>query len=119
MKSRKLEDVQKSVENVLCFGVYENGNQIGVCCVVTDEVTFAYVLVFFIADRIRNRGIGKLLIEGMLSHSELSSARQLLATKGANGFYVKFGCREIEKLSRLIGVDSKSRQLTNKLSKGR
>ena len=101
-KGRTLEEVQRTIENSINFGVYEHNKQIGFCRVVTDTVTFAYVMDFFVIEEFQQRGIGEMLAQEMLSHSELTSVRWLLATNDANGFYAKFGFRQIEDTARFM-----------------
>ena len=40
---RSLEVVERSIENSLCFGIYENSAQVGFARVVTDYATFAWI----------------------------------------------------------------------------
>jgi GNAT superfamily N-acetyltransferase len=53
--------VEKSIENSLCFGVYDKGRQVGFGRVVTDFATIAYVGDIFILEHYRGRGWGKSL----------------------------------------------------------
>ena len=43
-KGRTLEQVKTSIKHSICFGVYVNGHQAGFARVVTDTVTFAYLV---------------------------------------------------------------------------
>jgi GNAT superfamily N-acetyltransferase len=63
--------VEKSIENSLCFGVYDLGRQVGFARVVTDLATIAYIGDVFILEHYRGRGLGKKLIKTLMDHPEL------------------------------------------------
>ena len=59
-KGIPLETVTRSIENSLCFGIYEGaGRQVGFARVVSDRATFAYLADVFIMED--HRGKGRLL----------------------------------------------------------
>lgn len=92
-----LATVQKSIENSLCFGVYEGCNQVGFARVITDYATFAYFSDVFILEEYRGRGLAKWLIASILEHPDLQGLRRwLLVTADAQEFYRKFGFQELE-----------------------
>ncbi len=85
--------VEKSVENSLCFGVYEeaSGVQIGLARVISDYATFAYLADVFILEECRGRGLSKWLMQCVVEHPELQLVRSfLLATRDAHTLYGKF-----------------------------
>ena len=89
---RPRETTQRAVEHSLCFGVHQGEQQIGFARVVTDFATFAWLADVFIAEEYRGRGLGKWLVEVVLSHPELQSVpRWFLATRDAHEFYRRFG----------------------------
>ena len=65
------EVVRRSVENSLCFGVYSGEKQVGFARVVTDRATFAYLADVFVLEAHRGQGLGKWLVEVILSHPDL------------------------------------------------
>ena len=84
--------VRHSIENSLCFGLYEAEKQIGFARVVTDCATFAYLCDVFVVEEFRGRGLSKWLMEIISAHPELQNLRRwLLATKDAHGLYNQFG----------------------------
>jgi GNAT superfamily N-acetyltransferase len=86
------EVVRRSVENSLCFGVYISEEQVGFARVVTDRATFAYLADVFVLEEHRGRGLGKWLVEVVLSHPELRGLRRwMLATRDAHELYRKYG----------------------------
>jgi GNAT superfamily N-acetyltransferase len=86
------DSIEKCIEHSLCFGVYADGRQIGFARLITDYVRFAHLLDVFIVHEFRGRGIAKLLMDNILSHSELQTiTRYTLHTRDAHGLYVQFG----------------------------
>ena len=84
--------VQKSIEHSLCFGVYDDQQQIGFCRVITDFATFAYLADVFILEAYQGQGLGKWLIETVVAHPELQTLRRwLLATQDAHSLYAQYG----------------------------
>jgi GNAT superfamily N-acetyltransferase len=87
-----LEVVKRSIENSLVFGVYEGEEQVGFARVVTDYATFAYLADVFVLEPHRRRGLGKWLIEAVVSHPDLRGLRRwMLATGDAHELYRKYG----------------------------
>ena len=84
--------VKNSIENSYCFGVYNQGEQIGFARLITDYATFAYLADVFILEELRGKGLSKWLMEIMMSSPELKGLRGwMLKTKDAHGLYRKFG----------------------------
>jgi GNAT superfamily N-acetyltransferase len=91
-QGRPLDIVQKALENSLCFGVYQGTEQVGLARVVTDYATFAWLCDVFIAEAHRGHGLGKWLIECVVTHPDLQRLKQiLLATRDAHGLYRRYG----------------------------
>ena len=91
-KGRSLENVIKSIENSICFGLYDsNDNMIGFARVVTDHVVFAYLMDLFIFEEHRGNGLGDKLIEHIIKEPELQVRLWFLATNSAHGLYKKYG----------------------------
>jgi GNAT superfamily N-acetyltransferase len=91
---RSYETVERSVQNSLCFGVYDTDKeqQIGFARVVTDYITFAWLADVFIDPAYRGQGLGKWLVECVISHPDLNPMRRfMLATKDADGLYAQYG----------------------------
>lgn len=96
--------IRKSVENSLCFGVYNpEGKQAGFARVITDYVVFAWVLDVFILEEYRGNGLGKMLIKTITEFPELRGVKKWgLGTKDAHGFYKQFGFTAPEKPENLM-----------------
>lgn len=92
--------VKKAAENSICFGIYENGKQIGYARVITDMATIAYIGDVYIHEDYRRIGLSKWLMECIMKHPELQSLRRwILLTKDAHGLYHKYGFKEPEDFS--------------------
>ena len=90
-KTRTLEQTKIAIQNSLCFGVYQNGRQVGFARVVSDSATFAYIGDVFVLEEFRGRGLSKKLMEAIVSHPDLQGLRRwLLATRDAHGLYEQF-----------------------------
>lgn len=84
--------VKRSIENSVCFGVFDNNKQIGFGRVITDKATFGYLADIFIDNNYRGRGLSKWLIQTMLDHPELQGLRNwVLGTLDAHSLYEKLG----------------------------
>lgn len=91
-QGRPVATVEKSLTNSLCFGMYAGASQVGLARVVTDYATFAWVCDVFIAEAHRGRGLGKWLIECVVTHPDLRGLKQiLLATRDAHELYRRYG----------------------------
>jgi GNAT superfamily N-acetyltransferase len=86
------ELVELGIANSLCFGVYEDGRQLGFARVVTDCAGFAYLCDVFVVDAARGRGLGKRLMSIVAGHPQLQRVRRfMLATRDAHGLYARHG----------------------------
>jgi GNAT superfamily N-acetyltransferase len=100
-KGRNLEVVLRSIENSLNFGVYKGREQVGFARVVTDYATFAWIADVFVLPEHRGRGLGKWLMEVIVSHPQLQGFRRwVLSTKDAHGVYERFGFRALHRPER-------------------
>jgi GNAT superfamily N-acetyltransferase len=84
--------VNKSIRNSLCFGLFEDGNQIGFARVISDRATIAYLGDVFVLPKHRRRGLATWLMKCVTSHPDLQNLRRwILLTKDAHGLYRKYG----------------------------
>ncbi|MEZ4647741.1 MAG: GNAT family N-acetyltransferase [Candidatus Eisenbacteria bacterium] len=88
-----LDVVEQSVRNSLCFGLFgTEGQQIGCARFVTDYATFAYLCDVYVLEAYRGQGLGKWLMEVVLTYPPLLGMRRiLLATRDAHGLYAQYG----------------------------
>lgn len=94
---RPRENMERAFKNSLVFGIYEGTKQIGLARVVTDYGVFAYLCDVFIHEEYRGHGLGKWLIETVMSHPDLQGLRRwVLATYDAHDLYSQYGWKLIE-----------------------
>ena len=91
-KGRSMDLVKRSIDNSLCFGLYENGKQIGFGRVATDHVVFAWLMDLFIDPNYRGQGLGAMLVEYIVNHPSLKEVNGIgLRTEDAHELYSRFG----------------------------
>ena len=109
-KGRSYENVKKSIDNSVCFGIYDcNDKMLGFARIVTDKVAFAYLMDVFILESYRGKGLGKKLIKHVLEHPDLQVKFWLLGTVNAHGLYKKLGFIELENTERYMAIRDKTR----------
>jgi len=98
------EVVARSIEQSLCFGVYDgSGAQVGFARVISDFATIAYVGDVFVLDTHRGRGLGKWLMESITHHPALQNLRRwILTTRDAHGLYAQVGFRPVQSPERFM-----------------
>jgi GNAT superfamily N-acetyltransferase len=101
------EVVVRAIANSLGFAAFEGEAQVGFARVITDRATFAYISDVFVLESHRGRGVGKSLMEAIMSHPELQGLRRwTLFTRDAHGLYRRFGFgdpRHPERLMEVLG----------------
>lgn len=91
-KGRSIERVQKSIENSICFGLYDSkGDMLGFARVITDHVVFAYLMDLFILEEHQGNGLGTKLVKHIIEEPDLQVRLWFLGTADAHGLYEKFG----------------------------
>jgi GNAT superfamily N-acetyltransferase len=93
---RTMEEVQITIDNSFCFGIYLNDKQIGFARVITDYVVFAYLMDVFITEEHRGKGYSSILISIMMNEPKLKEVKiWRLATTDAHFLYEKFGFKTL------------------------
>src|ERR1700761_7604410 len=88
--------VKRSVENSVCFGVYQGDRQVGFARVITDFATIAYLGDVFILPEHRGKGLSKRLIAEIMAHPDLQGLRRwILLTGDAHELYRQYGWKAI------------------------
>jgi N-acetylglutamate synthase-like GNAT family acetyltransferase len=86
------ELVIKAIRHSFCFGLYDQGKQVGFARLITDFATEAEICEAFVLEPYRGRGLGKWLMECVISCPSLQGIRTLsLGTADAHDFYKKVG----------------------------
>ncbi|MFK3866834.1 GNAT family N-acetyltransferase, partial [Pseudoalteromonas rhizosphaerae] len=76
------ERLEKAFAHSLCFALIENKQLLAFARVVTDQATFANLLDVFVLEPFRGQGLGKKLMDHVMSHPELP--------KGSPKIIIKF-----------------------------
>jgi GNAT superfamily N-acetyltransferase len=86
------EVVARSIAHSLCFGLYDDGRQIGFARVISDRATFGYLGDVFVLEAFRGRGLARWLMEVIHAHPELQGFRRwVLLTRDAHALYRQAG----------------------------
>jgi GNAT superfamily N-acetyltransferase len=98
--------VARSIENALCFGVYDGtGAQVGFARVISDFATIAYVGDVFVLETHRGRGLGKWLMQCITQHPALQNLRRwILTTRDAHGLYSQMGFAPVKSPERFMEI---------------
>ncbi|MBU2996210.1 GNAT family N-acetyltransferase [Cellulophaga baltica] len=96
-EGRSVEDVEITITNSFCFGLYaENGNQIAFTRVVTDHILFAYLMDVIVFTEFQGNGYGKQLINYVMTHELIKKVKTVaLKTKDAHGLYERHGFKKV------------------------
>lgn len=96
-RGRTLNEVEVTIQNSLCFGMYNDSNdQVGFARVVTDHVAFGYFMDVIVFDSYRGRGYGTKLMEYIMNHEVVQNLKTIaLKTKDAHELYEKFNFKSI------------------------
>lgn len=90
-QKRTREQVAKSIEGSVCFGIYHGGRQVGFARAVTDYAVMYWLCDVFVIGEYRGKGLGKWLMECVVNAPELQGLSGILATRDAEGLYEQYG----------------------------
>lgn len=107
--NRSREAIDKSIQHSVCFGLFHAGKQVGFARAVTDCATFCYLCDVIVAPEHRGRGLGKWIVECMLTHPDLQTTTQCLRTRDAHALYERFGFERTEYMRRSTNDWSKQK----------
>lgn len=101
--------VARSIENSLCFGVYDGSRQVGFARIISDFATIAYLGDVYILEEFRGQGLSKWLMETIMVHPNLQGLRRwILLTGDAHGLYRQFGWKDIADPIRWMEIHDKN-----------
>ncbi len=93
--------VARAIENSLNFGLFQGPRQVGFARAITDRAWYAYIADVFVDEAHRGKGLGKLLVEAVISHPDLQNLRRMmLGTADAHGLYRQFGFTDVDRPER-------------------
>lgn len=92
---RSKEELAILLKHSLPFAVIDNKTQhlVGFARVLTDVVRYAYIYDVMTEESLRSKGIGKMIMQAILSHPQLSRVKYLELTCAQDmiEYYKKFG----------------------------
>ena len=91
---RPQEKIEQSIRHSLAFHLFHQGKQIGLARAITDRCVLTLVCDVVIHEEHRGKGLGKWLMECLLSHPDIAPTRKYLFTKDAQGLYRQCGFEE-------------------------
>lgn len=93
---------ERAFENSLCVAAFIGGEQVGFGRAITDYAVMAYIADVIVWPEHRGKGIGKLLVQAILDHPDLSPVVHFsLTTVDAHSFYAAFGFKAEGRYMRL------------------
>jgi GNAT superfamily N-acetyltransferase len=90
-KNRERCTILRSMTNAISFGVYRDGRQVGFARVVTDGAVMYWLGDVWVAEAHRGRGLGKALIDAVVTDPRLAGLVGILSTQDAHTLYERFG----------------------------
>lgn len=96
-QSRSIAQINTTIENSRCYGLYLNNQQIGFARVLSDTVVFAYLMDVLIHKDYKGKGYSKILLDYIFNDPEYANIhRWNLATRDAHGLYEKYGFSSLQ-----------------------
>ena len=94
---RPRELIERSLEHSICVGAYRqsDGRQVGFARLVTDFTDFGWVSDVMVDADFRGRGIGRAMVERLVTQPGFETVRFVLATRDAHGVYEKVGFTQL------------------------
>jgi N-acetylglutamate synthase-like GNAT family acetyltransferase len=106
-----IENVQITIDNSLCFGLYHEGKQIGFANVLSDFGRVAHLYNVFIVEEYRGKGLAIWMLNHIFNLAELSKVKKwLLGTKDRQSLYAKFGFHVLTMPERLMEMRVENKQ---------
>lgn len=89
-KDRSEEEIKKSVENSVCYGVYDDkDHMVGFARIITDYTRVFYLMDVIIDEAHRHQGLGTMLMDKIME--DVGDLYGILHTEDTKGFYEKYG----------------------------
>ncbi|MCI0490518.1 MAG: GNAT family N-acetyltransferase [Blastocatellia bacterium] len=93
-----LHIVERSIEHSFPFGLYRGERQIGFARVISDYATYAYLADVFVLEEFQRQGLGKWMVEIIVSHPSLEGLRRWsLITRDAHDLYRRVGFVDLKR----------------------
>lgn len=113
-KDRTWEQTLMTIEKSICFGMYaENGEQFAYARMITDGLTFAYLMDVIVFDPHKGKGLGKKIIQYILDRPDVKQVNTVaLKTMDAHSFYENFGFKRVGDSQMWMSIDRVKYDLT-------
>ena len=95
-KGRSKMVVQLAMERSLSFGLLHGDSTVGFARVITDFSVVGIVENVYVLPEFQGRGLGKWLMECVLSHPALQGIELVVEARKAGGFYEELGFRSLD-----------------------
>jgi ribosomal protein S18 acetylase RimI-like enzyme len=96
--NRSKVEINTSIENSICFGLYKNNKMIGFARALSDQTVSSWIYDLIIHKDHREKGFGKWFFENIIKHKDLIDTKIYLTTRDAQGLYKKYGFQKKEAL---------------------
>ena len=87
---RPVEVVEEMIKPSICFTLFDGDKYIGFGRALTDKVAFSWIADIVITPEYRGKGLGKWMMECILSHPDIASTQKVLQTRDAHEYYEKY-----------------------------
>ena len=103
---RPIEQIEKSVKNSSCYGVYleDEKKLVGFARVISDYATTYYLCDVIIDRAYQHKGLGTALVSHIESRPEYRGLRGILITRDAHSLYRKFGYEVLDDRAMVKGL---------------
>ena len=101
-KGRSKMVVQLAMERSLSFGLLDGDRTIGFARVITDFAVVGMVEDVYVLPDQQGQGLGKWLLECVLSHPALQGIELILESREARGFYEGLGFKGLDDPAELM-----------------
>lgn len=88
---RPREVVAAMIQRSLCFVLLRDNAQVGFARAVTDHTVFSWIADLVIAPQYRQKGLGKWVMECIVTHPAIKNTQMVLQTRDAHALYEKYG----------------------------
>lgn len=88
---RPLDVVEKTIDNSLCFFLFDQDRQIGFARIITDYATTSWLADVVLDDSYQNQKLGSWMMNCVLDHPDISFTQFVLQTGSAEKFYSRLG----------------------------
>jgi GNAT superfamily N-acetyltransferase len=101
-KGRSKMVVQLAMERSLSFGLLHRDRTIGFVRVITDFAVIGIVEDVYVLPEFQGRGLGRWMMECVLSHPAIAGLELILKSREARGFYEGLGFNPMDDLGEIM-----------------